>query len=225
MTANPRPPRPSRLPLLPRPSRLHLLPRLPPSPPRQPRSSRPRPSRPRLRRLGVLLALAAPLALVVLAVRAAPGEEPDRGLSRTQALACSPYVVEGEVVRTRPAKDEGMSVWLTVRVTRWYKPAAPGAALREAPLRVLVASARETGDEPVEAGEHVLVRTSDRPEADWAELHRADEAVGRDLGRDIAQGRADLRRDLPASADVTCPDWWHERGSARVGDLEAAQNR
>ncbi|WP_431034473.1 hypothetical protein ACQYWQ_12310 [Streptomyces sp. P6-2-1] len=161
--------------------------------------------------------------LVVLAVRAAPGAEPDRGLTRTQALACSPYIVEGEVTRTRAAKDGGMSVWLTVRVTRWYKPAVPGAALRGAPLRVLAPSARESGDEPVEAGEHVLVHTSDRPEADWAVLHRAEAAAGRGLGSDLARARADLRRDLPASAAVRCPDWWHTRGPAGLGDPEGVR--
>lgn len=158
--------------------------------------------------VGALVA-AASLALVLLAYGLADGDsggaQQDQGqaLSHMEWIACSPMIVEGDVVAVRdhPGQDDAVKVTLTV--TEWIKP-SQGA---ERQIQFTALSAKEMGEYPYRKGEHMLVAVRDRPD-EPADTFRVDGA-GKSRTLEFERNRID--QNLAAAAKTECPAFWRNR--------------
>ncbi|MCX4909735.1 hypothetical protein [Streptomyces sp. NBC_00878] len=158
--------------------------------------------------VGALVA-AATLALVLLAYGLSDGDSggaqqaQGQALSHTEWIACSPVIVEGDVVAVRdhPGQDDAVKVTLTV--TEWIKP-SHGA---ERQIQFTALSAKEMGEYPYRKGEHMLVVTKDRPDQP-ADTFRVDGA-GKSRTLEFERNRID--QNLAAAAKTECPAFWRNR--------------
>ncbi|TPQ23685.1 hypothetical protein [Streptomyces sporangiiformans] len=168
--------------------------------------------------VGALVAVAA-LALVLLAYGLADGDsggaqqEQGQALSHTEMIACSPMIVEGDVVAVRdhPGQDDAVKVTLTV--TEWIKP-SQGA---ERQIQFTALSAKEMGEYPYRKGEHMLVVVRDRPD-EPADTFRVD---GAGTSRTLEFERNRIDQNLAAAAKTECPAFWRHRDEDSGGRADS----
>ncbi|WP_419992448.1 hypothetical protein [Streptomyces boninensis] len=129
-------------------------------------------------------------------------EEPDRGLTFAQLLACAQAAFEGDVVAVRAArpKDTVPMQTVSVDVTKWIKPAGGGER-----VEFLEFNPRWNDDPPFRKGQRLLVVMGDR-RGEPAQTFRNSKGVS-----DLATGRDLIDRNLERSARTACPKWWRDR--------------
>ncbi|MFC4467806.1 hypothetical protein ACFPH6_25310 [Streptomyces xiangluensis] len=168
--------------------------------------------------VGALVA-AASLALVLLAYGLSDGDsggaqhEQGQSLSHTEKIACSPMIVEGDVVAVRdhPGQDDHVKVTLTV--TEWIKP-SQGA---ERQIQFTTMSAKWKGEPPYAKGEHMLVVVKDRPD-EPADTFRVD---GAGTSRTLEFERNRIDQNLAAAAKTECPAFWRNRDDDSGGRADS----
>ncbi|MDX3696605.1 hypothetical protein PV726_41380 [Streptomyces europaeiscabiei] len=136
-------------------------------------------------------------------------QEQAQALTHTEWIACSPMIVEGDVVAVRDHPQQADAVNMTLTVTDWIKP-GQGTERR---IEFTTMSAKWKGEPPYAKGEHLLVVVMDRPD-EPADTFRAN---GAGTSRTLKSVRSRIKKDLPAAAKTECPAFWRNRDDDNGG--------
>ncbi|WP_416986396.1 hypothetical protein [Streptomyces sp. T028] len=132
-----------------------------------------------------------------------------RALTNTEWIACSPTIVEGDVVAVRDHPRQADAVTMTLNVTDWIKPSRG----TEQQIEFTTMSAKWKGEPPYTKGEHLLVVVMHRPD-EPADTFRDD---GAGTSRTLKAMRRRIEKDLPAAAKTECPAFWRNRDDDNGG--------
>ncbi|WP_432044269.1 hypothetical protein [Streptomyces cadmiisoli] len=174
----------------------------------------PRPAWPKRRStiVGALVAAAA-LSLGVLTFGGGNSggtrQDQAQALTNTEWIACSPRIVEGDVVAVGDHPQQADAVNMTLTVTDWIKPSQG----TEQQIEFTTMSAKWKGEPPYTKGEHLLVVVMDRPN-EPADIFRAD---GAGTSRTLKSVRSQIDKDLPAAGKTECPALWRNRDDGTGG--------